>query len=77
MVRRFVDEDDDEQVTIEGVRVERQTDLALLCVWTQGKRAREHWIPKSQVTDDSEVWEPGHSGKLVITGWYARKEDLA
>lgn len=31
----------------------------------------EVWIPKSQVHDDSEVWQPGHEGTLVITEWLA------
>lgn len=73
MPRRFVDEDEGD-VVIEGVRAERATDLALLCVWQRGKRKVEHWIPKSVITDDSEVWEPGHSGKLTIARWFAEKE---
>jgi hypothetical protein len=31
------------------------------------------WIPKSQVHADSEVYEDGHTGTLVITGWFAKK----
>lgn len=75
MPRGFV-EDDEGDVVIDGVRAERETDLALLCVWRMGKRNMEHWVPKSQITDDSEVWEPGQSGKLVITRWFAEKEGL-
>lgn len=29
------------------------------------------WIPHSQITADSEVYEPEHYGKLVITDWLA------
>lgn len=48
-----------------------------------GGRLGERWIPHSQVHDDSEVyWEErgglqGLPGKLVIKGWFARKEGLA
>ena len=33
-----------------------------------------HWIPKSQIDDDSEVYEKGHEGKLVITRWLAKQK---
>jgi hypothetical protein len=32
------------------------------------------WIPKSQLHDDSEVYEKGTDGKLVITLWIAREK---
>lgn len=39
------------------------------------------WIPKSQVHDDSEVWDGGADGSgpgaLVISAWFAEKEGLA
>lgn len=76
-MRRFVEDDEDEDFTIEGARAERETDIALLVVYEQGKRTVERWFPKSQITDDSEVWEVGHRGKLVISGWFARKEGLS
>lgn len=36
----------------------------------------EKWVPKSQVTADSEVYAEGHVGKLVVTAWFAEKEGL-
>jgi len=36
----------------------------------------KHWIPKSQIDDDSEVWENGQEGTLVISEWFADKEKL-
>lgn len=36
----------------------------------------EHWIPKSQVSEDSEVYEEGGEGKLVITTWIATQKGL-
>lgn len=37
------------------------------------------WIPKSQVHDDSDVFDADKNaeGKLVITRWFAEKEGLA
>jgi len=32
------------------------------------------WIPKSQVTDESEVYKPGTDGVLIITDWWAEKQ---
>jgi hypothetical protein len=37
----------------------------------------EIWIPRSVVHDDSEVFESGHEGELVIKEWWAREEGLA
>lgn len=91
MVRGFLDDDDyrseaaerrgreegnEEPVTIEGASCDRETKLALLCVIPAGRRRVEKWIPKSQIHDDSEVYKPGTSGKLVITGWFAEREGL-
>lgn len=36
----------------------------------------EKWIPKSQIDDDSEVWEEGNEGTLVITEWFALERGL-
>lgn len=32
------------------------------------------WIPQSQVDEDSEVYEKGTSGTLIISDWWARKQ---
>jgi len=37
----------------------------------------EHWIPKSVLHDDSEVWKNGQSGDVVVKTWWAEKEGLA
>lgn len=49
------------------------TAAALLCV-IDGK---EHWVPQSQIDDDSEVFAKGGEGKLVTTLWWAEKAGLA
>ena len=46
--------------------------LALLCRIHE----REYWIPISLIDDDSEVYKPGNSGKLMIKAWFAEKEEI-
>ncbi len=75
-MRTIRDEDRDSEdhapVTIEGVTAEHETERALRC----RIKGESQWIPKSQITDDSEVYAAGHVGRLVITGWFANKEGI-
>ena len=32
------------------------------------------WVPQSQIHDDSEVWQEGDSGTLVVTRWIAEQK---
>ncbi len=50
----------------------RETPKAILVVIEDD----EVWVPKSVVHDDSEVYEEGHEGTLVLHEWWARKEGL-
>lgn len=50
-----------------------ETDLALYCVLESGD---ERWIPKSVIHEDSEVYQKGHEGTLVVYEWFAEKEEL-
>jgi len=59
-------------VEFDDVTATVETDKALLCV-IDGKN---HWIPKSQIHDDSFVFQKGHVGKLVITDWMAERLGL-
>lgn len=59
-------------VEFEDVEARTESDKALLCV-VDGV---EVWIPKSQIDDDSEVYEKGHTGKLVVTEWIATEKGL-
>lgn len=34
---------------------------------------KDLWIPKSCVHDDSEVYEVGHEGTVVVKRWWAEK----
>lgn len=55
-------------------RAIRDSGKALLCKIEEDV---EVWIPKSQIHDDSEVYEEGHEGTLVIPLWLAEAKDLA
>lgn len=75
MARGFRDEDRDSErtVTLDNVTALRGTDKALLCLID----GEEVWVPQSQIHDDSEVYEVGGEGKLVITRWFADQRGLA
>lgn len=60
-------------VRIENVFVRRATEKALLVV-IEGD---EYWIPQSQITDDSEVWEVDQIGELVVTDFIADQRGLS
>lgn len=60
-------------VRITGVICKKETEKALL-VDIDGE---EHWLPKSQIHDDSEVYAEGGEGVLVITEWIAEQKGLA
>lgn len=34
----------------------------------------DKWLPKAVIHDDSEVFELGHKGKLIVFEWWAEKE---
>lgn len=54
----------------------RETDQALLVAVPEdhADRTNEIWVPKSQLHDDSEVYEAGQIGTLVVTQWLARQK---
>jgi hypothetical protein len=56
----------------EDVVAVKETGAAVLCRID----GAEHWIPKTQIHDDSEVWEEGQEGELVITEWIAKQKGL-
>lgn len=62
----------DPTVDFAGVVCKRETDAALLCE-IEGE---DIWIPKSQIHDDSEVYEEGHSGTLIVSEWIAKQKNL-
>lgn len=60
------------QESFDDVYVVRETGNALLC----DINGEEMWIPKSQISDDSEIWEGEQEGTLVISAWIARQKGL-
>lgn len=59
-------------VTIRDALVKVKTQKAIL-VDVDGE---DYWIPLSQVDDESEVYESGDQGDLVITEWIAQQKGL-
>jgi hypothetical protein len=59
-------------VEYEDITCDKDTDAAIL-VEIEGE---EYWIPKSQIHDDSEVYQEGTSGQLVISQWIAEQKGL-
>lgn len=62
----------EDTVEFHDVEVRRETPLAIQCVIDE----QLVWIPKSQITDDSEVYELGTDGTLVVTEWIAIEKGL-
>lgn len=61
-------------VRIEGTECVGETSAAINVMITSGQP--HVWIPKSQVHDDSEVYERGGTGALIITRWIAEQKDI-
>lgn len=61
-----------DKATFDDVEVVQETEAALLCR-IDGK---DVWIPKSQIDDDSEVYEKGTEGELVVSQWIAEQKKL-
>lgn len=61
-----------EKVEFKGVKCTNETEAAIL-VTIDGER---HWIPKSHVDDDSEVYEKDTEGLLIISEWIATQKGL-
>lgn len=66
------DDDGRDPVTIAGAVCVVQREQAIQ-VLIEGER---HWIPQSVVHEDSEVWQHGQTGKLIVHKWFARREGL-
>lgn len=82
MARGYIDErrvrdDDDNEVSFDDAQATGETEAALCVELSTRKGPLEVWFPKSQITDDSEVYALGHRGKLVVTRWIAEQKDLA
>ena len=56
---------------VQGLRAS-DTGKALLCLIGE----EEVWIPQSQIDDESEVYERGGEGMLVVSQWIAEQKGL-
>jgi hypothetical protein len=65
--------DDYEPVEFEDVECVGATPRAIRVRLADGT---QHWIPQSQITPMSEVYELGNRGRLIVSRWFARKEGL-
>ena len=61
-----------DEVSIECDNVIAETAKALLCDIDN----TEYWIPKECVSDNSEVYQKGGNGTLIISHSFARKLKL-
>jgi len=77
-MRTIRDESSDDSVAFHDVRVVRASAKALLVEIDGG----QHWIPNSQVHDDSEIYldadceVQGSPGKLVLKRWICEQKGL-
>lgn len=63
--------DDTASFTVETV--EAESEKAIL-VEIEGEKT---WVPKSQITDDSEVYSKvSGGGELIVSRWWAEKKGL-
>ncbi len=66
--------DFENKATFPGCRAIKESKSGdALLVAVDGK---EVWIPQSQIDDNSEVYEPGTRGELVISQWFAEQKGL-
>ena len=63
-------------VTIPNVRAIRATSKALLVEIDIPLGDGRYWIPQSAIHSDSEVWQPGQEGALVIPLWLAEERGI-
>jgi len=62
---------------------ERWVELEATCLATTEQAIlvevdnEEFWIPRSQLSEDSEVADKGDEGTLIVTRWVAEQKGLA
>jgi len=59
---------------IENARCTAETEKAILV--EADSLDESLWVPKSQVTDDSEVYKKDTDGDLIVNDWWAFKAGL-
>lgn len=64
-------------VTFDDCEAVHETDKALLVIIPDLDKGEPVWVPQSQITEDSEIWKLGQSGKLIVTDWIAQQKGWA
>lgn len=71
MTRGIRDEDSDDKHEIDDCKAVGASEKAIKVT------TPDHgvvWVPRSVIHDDSEVYEDGHDGRLVVKSWFAAKQ---
>lgn len=70
----------DEEVEYESIddcEVVEEREKAVLVRFTDAEGdERKVWVPKSVISEDSEVQGGEDNGELIVEKWFAKKEDL-
>lgn len=59
-------------VEIFYVTVKHETEHAILC----DIEGEDFWIPKSQISEDSEVYKANTDGTLIVSLWFCEKQGI-
>lgn len=72
-MRHVVGNDREDTVVLTASAINETAKALLVRIGT-----KEKWVPKSVIHDDSEVFDltAAAQSKLVVLGWWARKEGL-
>ena len=75
-LRKAMSTNTDNKCEFENVKALKYSDSgkALLCCGLHP--TSDTWVPVSQLHEDSEVFEPGHEGTLVVSLWWATQAKL-
>lgn len=68
-------DDDRDPVSLKGVKKIHETASAIL-IRIYETPPRDIWIPKSQVVDSDFDELNGNKGTILISAWFAEKEEL-
>lgn len=68
--------DDEDKVKLGPGKAKHETEKALLVKLYDHAERGELWIPKSQIDEDSEVFEKGNEGEVIVTRWWAQRNEF-
>jgi len=62
-----------DKVHFKNARSTSSTERAVYCILENDHGL---WVPKSQIDDDSEVYDKYQEGKLVVSLWIAEEKEI-